>query len=61
MAIRIGNNPNFWSNDDLHELGGQKPLETCLRDASIELVALRAHLVLLQSMGSAVPSRTWRR
>jgi myo-inosose-2 dehydratase len=33
MAIRLGTNPIAWSNDDLHELGGATPLETCLAEA----------------------------
>jgi inosose dehydratase len=33
MAIRLGTNPIAWSNDDLHELGGATPLETCLSEA----------------------------
>jgi inosose dehydratase len=33
MAVRIGINPITWSNDDMPELGGDTPLETCLRDA----------------------------
>lgn len=33
MAIRLGTNPIGWSNDDLRELGGETPLETCLREA----------------------------
>ena len=28
--VRIGINPISWSNDDLPELGGDTPLETCL-------------------------------
>ncbi len=39
MAIRIGANPIGWSNDDLVEIGGATPLETCLaeaREAGIE-------------------------
>jgi inosose dehydratase len=32
--IRIGANPIGWSNDDMRELGGDTPLETCLREAS---------------------------
>ena len=31
--IRIGANPIGWSNDDLRELGGETPLETCLAQA----------------------------
>lgn len=31
--IRIGTNPIGWSNDDLRELGGATPLETCLSEA----------------------------
>ena len=33
MAIRIGANPIGWSNDDLPEIGGDTPLETCLAEA----------------------------
>ena len=33
MAIRIGANPIGWSNDDLVEIGGATPLETCLAEA----------------------------
>ncbi len=39
MPIRIGANPIGWSNDDLREIGGATPLETCLaeaRDAGLE-------------------------
>ncbi|HLJ22159.1 MAG TPA: myo-inosose-2 dehydratase [Stellaceae bacterium] len=32
MPIRIGINPITWSNDDLLELGGDTPLETCLAE-----------------------------
>jgi inosose dehydratase len=31
--VRIGTNPIAWSNDDLPELGGATPLETCLAEA----------------------------
>src|SRR3954462_3851303 len=33
MPIRIGANPIGWSNDDLQEVGGETPLETCLAEA----------------------------
>lgn len=33
MAVRLGINPLTWSNDDLPELGGDTPLETCLAEA----------------------------
>ncbi|MBR1087934.1 myo-inosose-2 dehydratase [Bradyrhizobium manausense] len=33
MPIRIGANPIGWSNDDLQEIGGATPLETCLAEA----------------------------
>lgn len=33
MPIRIGANPIGWSNDDLKEIGGTTPLETCLAEA----------------------------
>ena len=34
MSVRLGTNPIAWSNDDLPELGGDTPLETCLAEAS---------------------------
>jgi inosose dehydratase len=33
MTIRLGVNPIGWSNDDLLEIGGDIPLETCLAEA----------------------------
>jgi myo-inosose-2 dehydratase len=33
MSIRIGANPIGWTNDDLQEIGGDTPLETCLAEA----------------------------
>jgi inosose dehydratase len=33
MSIRLGANPIIWSNDDMRELGGDTPLETCLSQA----------------------------
>lgn len=33
MTIRLGVNPIGWSNDDLQEIGGDTPLETCLAEA----------------------------
>jgi len=33
MPVRLGTNPIAWSNDDLRELGGATPLETCLSEA----------------------------
>ena len=33
MSVRFGVNPIGWSNDDLRELGGRTPLETCLKEA----------------------------
>lgn len=35
MSIRLGTNPIAWSNDDLPELGGATPLETCLSEARL--------------------------
>jgi len=32
MSVRIGINPITWSNDDVPELGGDIPLETCLAE-----------------------------
>jgi inosose dehydratase len=34
MTIEIGINPITWTNDDMPELGGDIPLETCLSEAS---------------------------
>jgi inosose dehydratase len=33
MSVRIGINPLTWTNDDMPELGGDTPLEVCLREA----------------------------
>ncbi len=33
MTLRIGINPLTWTNDDMPELGGATPLETCLAEA----------------------------
>ena len=33
MKARLGIAPIAWSNDDLPELGGETPLETCLSEA----------------------------
>jgi inosose dehydratase/3D-(3,5/4)-trihydroxycyclohexane-1,2-dione acylhydrolase (decyclizing) len=35
MAVRLGINPIGWSNDDLRELGGATPLETCLAETKL--------------------------
>jgi inosose dehydratase len=32
MTVKLGTNPIAWSNDDLAELGGDTPLEICLRE-----------------------------
>ena len=32
MKVRIGINPITWTNDDVPELGGDTPLETCLSE-----------------------------
>lgn len=34
MKAKLGIAPIAWSNDDLPELGGDTPLQTCLRDAA---------------------------
>ena len=33
MTIHLGVNPIGWSNDDLQDIGGDIPLETCLAEA----------------------------
>ncbi len=33
MTVKLGTNPIAWTNDDMPELGGDTPLETCLREA----------------------------
>jgi inosose dehydratase len=35
MPVRFGISPIGWSNDDLPELGGDTPLETCLTEARL--------------------------
>lgn len=32
MSVKIGINPITWTNDDVPELGGETPLETCLSE-----------------------------
>ena len=39
MTVRIGANPIGWSNDDLTEIGGDTPLDTCLAEARAAGVA----------------------
>ena len=34
MSVRIGINPITWTNDDVPELGGDTPLETCLKETA---------------------------
>lgn len=34
MTVKLGTHPIAWSNDDLPELGGDTPLETCLKEAA---------------------------
>jgi inosose dehydratase len=34
-GLKIGINPLTWTNDDMPELGGQTPLETCLSEAKL--------------------------
>jgi inosose dehydratase len=34
MVVRIGINPITWTNDDVPELGGDIPLETCLEETA---------------------------
>jgi inosose dehydratase len=34
MAVKLGTNPIAWTNDDMPELGGATPLETCLAEAA---------------------------
>jgi inosose dehydratase len=34
MTVKLGTNPIAWSNDDMPELGGDTPLETCLAQAA---------------------------
>ena len=33
MSVRLGIAPIAWSNDDLPQLGGDTPLETCLKES----------------------------
>ena len=35
MSVRLGINPITWSNDDVPELGGDTPLETCLAETRL--------------------------
>jgi len=35
MAVKLGINPITWTNDDMPELGGDIPLETCLAETRV--------------------------
>ena len=35
MPVRLGIGPIGWSNDDMPELEGDTPLETCLAEARL--------------------------
>ncbi len=35
MGVQLGISPIAWSNDDLPQLGGDTPLETCLRESRL--------------------------
>ena len=35
LELKFGMSPISWSNDDLPELGGDTPLETCLRETRL--------------------------
>jgi sugar phosphate isomerase/epimerase len=35
MPVSLGINPITWTNDDMPELGGDIPLETCLAEARL--------------------------
>ena len=35
MSVRLGINPITWTNDDVPELGGDTPLETCLAETRL--------------------------
>ena len=35
MIVRLGINPITWTNDDMPELGGDIPLETCLAETQL--------------------------
>ncbi len=35
MTVRLGINPITWTNDDMPELAGDIPLETCLAEARL--------------------------
>src|SRR3982751_4515313 len=35
MTVKLGTNPIAWTNDDMPELGGETPLETCLEEAAL--------------------------
>ncbi len=35
MRVKLGINPIGWSNDDLRDLGGETPLETCLAETKL--------------------------
>ena len=59
-TVRIGINPITWTNDDVPELGGDTPLETCLAETAGGLCRHRARRqVSARSRRSS--SRSWQR
>ena len=57
MSIRIGANPIGWTNDDLQEIGGDTPLETCLAEAKQAGVAGMEKGHKLPSDGAALKDK----
>src|SRR5579871_5868472 len=57
MPILIGANPIGWTNDDLQEIGGDTPLETCLREAKEAGVAGMEKGHKLPSDGAALKAK----
>ena len=55
MSTRFGVNPIGWSNDDLRDLGGKTPLETCLKEGPQVVTKRGAEAAVL------VAAEEWRR
>ena len=44
MSVKLGVAPIAWSNDDIPDLGGDTPIETCLLEANVTVEAKSSEL-----------------
>ena len=66
MSVRLGINPITWTNDDVPELGGDTPLETCLAETAAGRLSrhrarrqVSAHRARCWSRSSTATALSW--